>query len=200
MAGVGLTLMEPVKLLEFLKFAGKLKALRRTGWVKNGIENPETVAGHMYRMGVMSMVINDPQLDMNKCLRMSLVHDLAESIVGDITPHCGVSDEEKHKKETEAMESLTSLLDPSVGKEVQNLFQEFEAQATAEAMFVRDLDRFDMILQAFEYEEAEKRPDFLQEFFSSTVDKFRHPSVRELVTELIKQRAERASASIGGSV
>ena len=71
---------------------------------------------------------------------------------------------------------------------------------TSEAMFVRDLDRFDMILQAFEYEEAEKRPGFLQEFFSSTANKFHHPSVRELVTELIKQRAEHTSASSEGSV
>ena len=54
---------------------------------------------------------------------MSLVHDLAESIVGDITPHCGVSEVEKHEKETEAMEYLASLLDPSIGQEVQNLFQ-----------------------------------------------------------------------------
>lgn len=41
---------------------------------------------------------------------MALVHDLAESIVGDITPHCGVSVEEKHRREEEAMKNICSLL------------------------------------------------------------------------------------------
>jgi len=47
-------------------------------------------------------------------------------------------------------------------------FQEYEDQLTAESRFVKDLDRFDMILQAFEYEKAECRPSTdLQEFFTS---------------------------------
>ena len=47
-------------------------------------------------------------------------------------------------------------------------YQEYENQSTAESKFVKDLDRFDMILQAFEYETAERRPSVdLEEFFTS---------------------------------
>lgn len=46
--------------------------------------------------------------------------------------------------------------------------QEYEYQDTDEAKFVKDLDRFDMVMQAFEYEQKEQRPGFLQEFFDST--------------------------------
>lgn len=51
---------------------------------------------------------------------------------------------------------------------------------------VKDLDRFDMVLQAYEYELAEGKPRFLQEFFDSTKDKFddSHPKVKQLVQEL----------------
>lgn len=47
-------------------------------------------------------------------------------------------------------------------------FQEYENQSTAEAKFVKQLDQCEMILQAFEYEELEKTPGRLQDFFDST--------------------------------
>ena len=68
------------------------------------------ISDHMYRMGVMVFVARDPSLDTNKCIKMALVHDVAESIVGDITPHCGISKEEKHRMETEAMHKITDML------------------------------------------------------------------------------------------
>ena len=46
--------------------------------------------------------------------------------------------------------------------------QEFENQSSDEGKFVKDLDQFDMILQAYEYEMAEQQPGGLDEFFKST--------------------------------
>lgn len=43
-------------------------------------------------------------------MQMALIHDLAECIVGDITPHCGVPPDIKHKKEDKAMENICELL------------------------------------------------------------------------------------------
>lgn len=45
-----------------------------------------------------------------RCIRMALVHDIAESLVGDITPHCNVSQEEKHRLEAEAIEQINGML------------------------------------------------------------------------------------------
>lgn len=55
-------------------------------------------------------------------MRISLVHDMAESTVGDITPHCGVSVEEKHKREVAAMEHFRKLVGEKAGNEMFNLF------------------------------------------------------------------------------
>lgn len=53
---------------------------------------------------------------------IALVHDLAESIVGDITPLCGVSREEKHRREIEAMQEITNLISPH-GRHLMELFE-----------------------------------------------------------------------------
>lgn len=65
-----------------------------------GVDNAETVACHMYRVALMAMVLRDNGLDVARCVQMALVHDLAEAIVGDITPRCGVSRERKRQLET----------------------------------------------------------------------------------------------------
>jgi len=71
-------------LLKFLMLVGDLKHIPRTGWVRKNVQNPERIAGHMYRMGVMSMLFNDGDgVDRNKCMRLALVHDVAEAIVGE---------------------------------------------------------------------------------------------------------------------
>ena len=128
---------ESEKLIQFLCTVGKLKTIDRTGWIldpQRTVRKPESVAGksnkfcdtlsmltifhfivgHMYRMGVMSMMFenktgdsaNDPKLDILKIIQMSLVHDMAECITGDITPYDNLSETEKHRRESEAMKNL----------------------------------------------------------------------------------------------
>jgi len=189
MAEASVNLMSPE--LNFLNLMSKLKHLDRTGWVRKNVKKPESVAGHMYRMAVMSaFLIEDSQLDMNRCLKMSIVHDMGESIIGDFTPYCGVSQATKRDLETSAIEKLSSLLGKK-GEEIQALFQEYEDGKTPEAKLVKDLDRFDMVLQAYEYEQEEQSPGFLQEFFDSTKHTFvnSHPYVKQLVAKLHQARA-----------
>lgn len=58
-------------------------------------------------------------------MKISLVHDMAESTVGDLTPHCGVSEEDKHKQEVAAMEHFITLVGEKAGNEMFNLFMVF---------------------------------------------------------------------------
>uniref|UniRef100_G3MQS3 5'-deoxynucleotidase HDDC2 n=1 Tax=Amblyomma maculatum TaxID=34609 RepID=G3MQS3_AMBMU len=137
--------------LSYFMLIGKLKGIRRTGWVLRGIPDPERISGHMYRMSVMAMMLgNDPDAGVNKdkCIRMALVHDMGECIVGDITPTCGVSKEEKFRRESEAMDSLARLVDNVSAAEFKSLWEEYEAQSSPESKVVKDLDMFDMILQS----------------------------------------------------
>lgn len=60
----------------------------------------ESIADHMYRMSIMVQLIQDSSINKDKCIRMALVHDMAEAITGDITPDDGISAETKNLLET----------------------------------------------------------------------------------------------------
>ncbi|PNJ13741.1 5'-deoxynucleotidase HDDC2 isoform X2 [Pongo pygmaeus] len=157
-------------LLQFLRLVGQLKRVPRTGWVYRNVQRPESVSDHMYRMAVMAMVIKDDRLNKDRCVRLALVHDMAECIVGDIAPADNIPKEEKHRREEEAMKQITQLLPEDLRKELYELWEEYETQSSAEAKFVKQLDQCEMILQASEYEDLEHKPGRLQDFYDSTAD------------------------------
>ncbi|ETL49052.1 hypothetical protein, variant 1 [Phytophthora nicotianae] len=178
--------------IEFLRLCGRLKTLKRTGWVNNKVALPESVSDHMYRMGMCCMLLDDANESVNrsKCIKMAIVHDLAESLVGDITPHDGVAEEDKHRMEKEALDEICNTLGntPSAA-EIRELWNEYEAGSTEEAKIVKDFDKFEMILQADDYERAQNIP--LDDFFQSTKGKFRTPLVQSWAAELTDQRNAR---------
>ncbi|XP_072499322.1 5'-deoxynucleotidase HDDC2 [Notamacropus eugenii] len=181
-------------LLQFLRLVGQLKRVPRTGWVYRNVEKPESVSDHMYRMAIMAFVTEDKHLNKDRCVRLALVHDMAECIVGDIAPADNIPKEEKHRREKEAMKRLTQLLSEDVRKEIYNLWEEYENQSSAEAKFVKQLDQCEMILQAFEYEDLENKPGRLQEFYDSTEGNFSHPEIVQLVSELTAERNAKITA------
>lgn len=122
---------------------------------------------------------------------MAIVHDLAEALVGDITPHDGVSNEKKHELEQKAMDTICNTLgNTAEADEILSLWNEYEAGSSAEAILVKDFDKFEMILQADEYEVAEEDKD-LSDFFESTKDYFKTPLVKQWASELRSQRSRR---------
>ncbi|XP_054414096.1 5'-deoxynucleotidase HDDC2 isoform X3 [Pongo abelii] len=110
-------------LLQFLRLVGQLKRVPRTGWVYRNVQRPESVSDHMYRMAVMAMVIKDDRLNKDRCVRLALVHDMAECIVGDIAPADNIPKEEKHRREEEAMKQITQLLPEDLRKELYELWE-----------------------------------------------------------------------------
>ncbi|XP_008311077.1 5'-deoxynucleotidase HDDC2 [Cynoglossus semilaevis] len=184
-------------LLKFMKFIGQLKRVPRTGWVYRNVKNPESVSDHMYRMAMMSLTITDPNVDKDRCLKLALVHDMAECIVGDIAPADNISKEEKHRREEEAMTHLSGLLPEGLRQEIYGLWEEYENQSSAEAKLVKQFDLLEMILQAHEYEELEKKPGGLQEFFDSTNGRFHHPDVLQFVSVLNEERGHHLEKSDG---
>ena len=152
----------------------------------------------MYRMAMLAMVMDPvPSVDMGKVMRMCLVHDLAETRIGDITPYDGVSAADKHRLETDAMASIASLLRPESRLQLVQLFDEYEAHESPEARLTKDLDLFDMIQQAFEYEKdwlaspaksRQQMPD-LQEFFTHTT-RISNPQVQSWCLQLLRERKQ----------
>lgn len=169
---------------EYFQLISNLKHLPRKGWVERGVNQPETVASHMYRMAMCAFALKGTY-DLEKVIKMCLVHDVGESIVGDITPADNVAPEEKYRQEEQAVQHIASLL-PVWGKEqVLALWKAYEEEDSVEAAVVRDLDKFDMVVQAFEYEQ--KQGKNLSGFFQG-VDVFKTEEVREWAQELYQRR------------
>ncbi|XP_029318817.1 5'-deoxynucleotidase HDDC2 [Cottoperca gobio] len=175
-------------MLQFMKFIGQLKRVPRTGWVYRNVKKPESVSDHMYRMAMMSLTITDPKVNKDRCIKLALVHDMAECIVGDIAPTDNISKAEKHRREEEAMKHLSALLPEGLKQEIYGLWEEYETQSSPEAKLVKEFDLLEMILQAHEYEELEGTPGRLQEFFDSTNGRFHHPHALQLLSSLNEER------------
>ncbi|ESQ46322.1 hypothetical protein EUTSA_v10000291mg [Eutrema salsugineum] len=174
--------------IDFLSLCSRLKTTPRAGWVKRDVQNPESIADHMYRMGLMALISSDiPGVNREKCMKMAIVHDIAEAIVGDITPSCGVSKEEKNRRESEALEHMCKLLGGGErATEVAELWREYEANASPEAKVVKDFDKLEMILQALEYEQDQGKD--LEEFFQSTAGKFQTDIGKAWALEIASRR------------
>ena len=121
-------------LVRFFVRSGRLKAERRRGWVKKlGLTNPESVADHSYRTALMTMVISDSRgLDTGRALRLALLHDLPEAVVGDAMPE-ERSGKRKTAVETEAMEELLSKLPPDLRSLYRDAWLEFVEGTSEEA-------------------------------------------------------------------
>eukprot|EP01083_Nonionella_stella_P052471 139188_1 len=84
---------------------------------------------------------------------MAVTHDVCESLAGDITPFCEAGAvASKQAKEHAAMEEIRRMVGDPLGLELFELWKEYEEQETVEALYCKDIDKFEMVMQAFEYE------------------------------------------------
>lgn len=123
----------------------QLKDIPRTGWVRSGVDNPESVAAHSWGMAVLALRLCPGHLDLCKVLSMCLVHDVAEIVVGDLTPHDAIQGQEKHDLERAGM--------LKIAPQWIDLFDEYEQGTSDEARFVKTMDKLDMGLQAMHYQQ-----------------------------------------------
>lgn len=120
-----------------------------------------------------------------------------ENRVGDITPHDNVTEEDKHRSEREAMEDLCKLIRGDEGKVLMDIYTEYEDRETVESRLTKDLDKYDMVHQAFEYEKRcisqkiSQQLD-LNEFFHEkrVLSTFDNPQIKCMVQEIMSQRRQ----------
>ncbi|XP_031473510.1 5'-deoxynucleotidase hdd1-like isoform X2 [Nymphaea colorata] len=141
--GNGAPLSSSSSAIDFLTLCHRLKTTKRKGWINHGIKNPESIADHMYLMAVMALIANDiPGVDRERCIKIAIVHDIAEAIVGDITPSDGVPKAEKSRRELEALTYMCELLgEQARADEVKELWGEYENNSSLEAKLVKDFDK-----------------------------------------------------------
>jgi len=155
-----------------------LKSLDRAGWIRAGVDNPESVAAHSWGVAMLTLVLLPEGLDRGLALTYAILHDLAEVRTGDITPLDGVSSQDKARLETDAMVSFCDALPD----DILAIWRAYEAQVDAESRFVRQLDRLDMALQAAVYEHADGLD--LSEFKASAAEVIEDLSLREILRQI----------------
>ena len=136
--------MEPRNYIDFLRIIEKLKCNTRHSWTTSGKQ--ESVAEHSWRLSVMAMLCADeyPDLDMNKVIKMCLIHDFGEAITGDIPSF--YKTEQDEAEEERAVKDLLATLPKELGNELQALFDEMNAKKTPEARLFKALDNMEAVV------------------------------------------------------
>lgn len=137
--------MKPSELLEILSVAEKLKCNTRHCYTSSG--RHESVAEHSWRISLMAMLLTPefPDADMNKVIRMCLIHDLGEAFTGDIpTFHKTAADTEK---EDALFDAWVRTLPEATKEEFSALLAEMNALQTQEAKIYKALDKMEAVIQ-----------------------------------------------------
>lgn len=130
--------------IQFLNKIEKLKCNTRHSWTSSGRQ--ESVAEHSWRLAVMAMLCADeyPELDINKVIKMCLIHDFGEAIMGDIPAFIKTAQNEID--EDSAVEELLSELPADFRNDFQELFYEMNACETPEAKLFKSLDNLEALI------------------------------------------------------
>ena len=136
--------MDPRQYIKFLNVIEKLKCNTRHSWTTAGTQ--ESVAEHSWRLSVMALLCADeyPELDMNKVIKMCLIHDFGEALTGDIPSFYKTDADED--KEARAIEQLLSMLPDAYRAEFSALFAEMAALETPEAKLFKALDNMEAVV------------------------------------------------------
>ena len=137
--------MEPEKLLEALHTAEKLKDTTRHCYTSKG--RHESVAEHSWRLALTALFLRDefPALDMDRVIRMCLIHDLGECFTGDIPSFLKSGGDEE--RERSALETWVASLPAPYSVELKTLYAEMDALETDETRLYKALDKLEAVIQ-----------------------------------------------------
>ena len=167
------------QLIDFFIEVGKLKTLKRRGWLMRDLKDPETVADHAYRVLFLAWIFSKGHnLNSKKVLKLALVHSLSATYIDYISPYDKLLEAKSHieaqrrypalvirasvqvkeliqskrfKEEKKAVERLVKDLPEVLSKEILGLWLDFQTSSSKEAKFLRAIDKLENLIQAIEY-------------------------------------------------
>ena len=183
--------------LSFLLDILDLKDEKRTGWELRNIEDPESVADHSWSTAFLTLFygMKEESLDLDRSIKIAIVHDMAEAETGDIATRAQDKEPELSKQEKSDLEKQFFKKIPEQDGEILKLWKEYESKETREAKFVNDMDKIDLCLQALKYEKQKRydpdeenenfqKYDNLNEFFATTESRLKTSTGMEMFEEI----------------
>ena len=186
--------MEARQLIDFLNIIEKLKCNTRHCWTSTG--RHESIAEHSWRLAVMGLLVADefPGLDIEKVVKMSLIHDFGEAITGDIPSFDKTAADEE--AEELAIVGLLQKLPPKIGNEFKDLYREMAELKTGEAKLFKALDNLEAILSHNEAPIETWIPREYTDNLTYGTDKVAHsPYLKKLKEELKKDSLQKMQGS-----
>ena len=149
------------KVIRFIKEIENLKSVTRTAWTKTG--RRESTAEHSWRLAMLLMVLREDfkDLDIDKAIKMSLVHDLGELYDGDISAKLQNDNDNKAEMEEKAMRRMLTILPENLAENIYDLWKEYNECSTKEAKLVKAMDKLETIVQ---HNQGNNTEDFDYEF------------------------------------
>lgn len=137
--------MDARKLLDIMSVAERLKDVTRHCYTKNG--RHESVAEHCWMMSLMAFFLSDefPEADMNKVIKMCIIHDMGEAFTGDIPTFDKTADNEK--TEEDFLYSWVDSLPENYRSEMKALYSEMSELRTVESKIYKAIDGLEAVIQ-----------------------------------------------------
>lgn len=185
------------EVLNFIEEVGRLKNISRSGWRFHGITgDTESISDHCYRVSLLAMLLGDilvensVKLDMNRVMRIAILHEIGEARVGDIPfPVLKYIDEEyKSSAEDKAVSEMLNGLG-KIGQRYYKLWYEFEQGSSLEGRLVKAADKLELMIQVYQYEEVGYRN--LEKFWTNpwNMQEFDlHEFIGKLMHTLVEKR------------
>ena len=136
------------KQIEFAIEIDKMKQVLRRNLIADGSKR-EDDAAHSWHLAVMAMLLEEysaEKIDVNRVIKIALVHDLVEVYAGDTFAYDSKGYEDKEEREREAAAKLFGMLESEQGSQIRALWDEFEEGKTAESKYANAIDRIQPLL------------------------------------------------------
>ena len=172
-------------LIKFFLHIENLKTVKRKGWIiKSKVKEVESVAEHSYAATSIAMIISDlVGLNTEKVMKMMLIHDLPEGIIGDLVPGENAN---KDADEEEAIRSILGSLPDKMQIDYTKIWNEFKMNKTKESQLVHEIDKLELIIQLSLYRDRMSKEAF-NEFLQSSEKIIELDLNRELLNEILKE-------------
>ena len=154
--------------------------------MKLNLKDSQSVAEHSYMMSVMAMVMSDMKnINTEKIIKMSILHDWAESKIGDFMPN-EITEDKKTELEEYAMTELLDELPSKIKNDYYNIWNDYKENLSEESRFVHELDKLEMALQGKIYEK-ETDPEKIKPFIISAVEQVVNDDLKKVLIGILQK-------------